>query len=400
MLQELVLRQVERRLRGKALPIGVVFWNGHSLAFGDAPKVSIAIRSPQALRSLANPDLGQLARTYVEEEIDLEGDIQDIVRLGEHLCDAGDITKKTGLDLKWWRHSRPADRKNIAYHYDVSDEFYSLWLDKLRVYSCGYFKAPSDSLDAAQEQKLDHICRKLDLQPGERLLDIGCGWGGLMLRAAEKYGVEATGITLSQNQFEYVAREIASRGLEGRCHVRLMDYRDVPEESQFDKIASIGMFEHVGKRNLPAYFQKIFGLLKPGGLIMNHGITSAGLDTEGLGSGISEFIEDYVFPGGELIHVSKVISTLSIEGLECLDVENLRPHYAKTLWHWVHRLEDRREEARRLVGEKKYRVWRIYMAGSAYAFERGWMSLYQILAGKPEENGSLPYPYTRDHVYR
>jgi cyclopropane-fatty-acyl-phospholipid synthase len=173
----------------------------------------------------------------------------------------------------------------------------------------------------------------------------------------------------------------------------------VSPDIQFDKIASVGMFEHVGRGNLDTYFDKVFSLLKPGGLVMNHGITAAGLDTSGLGSGISEFIEDYVFPGGELVHASRVIESLARSGLECLDAENLRPHYARTLWQWVHRLEANSSEAKRLIGEQKYRIWRIYMAGSAHAFERGWMALFQVLAGKPYANGSLAYPFTRDHVY-
>jgi cyclopropane-fatty-acyl-phospholipid synthase len=401
MLQEQVLKRVEQHLRGKELPLGMTFWDGQSLALGDDPRVRIAIHTPKALRTLAKPSLGKLAQTYVEQQIDLEGDIRDIIQLGEELCDAGAcIDKKGSLPLRWWRHTRPNDRKNISYHYDVSDDFYGLWLDQRRVYSCGYFRQPEDSLDLAQEQKLDHICRKLDLKHGERFLDIGCGWGGLIFWAAENYGVTAYGITLSQNQYNYVSEQIAKRGLEGRCQVRLMDYRDVPDAEQFDKIASVGMFEHVGKRNLPLYFKKIFTLLKPGGLVMNHGITSAALDTEGLGSGISEFIDQYVFPGGELVHVSRVIESMSGQNLECLDVESLRPHYGKTLWHWVQRLEARRSEAKRLIGEKKYRIWQIYMAGSAHAFDRGWMSLYQILAGKGTDEGSLPYPFVRDYIYR
>lgn len=251
----------------------------------------------------------------------------------------------------------------------------------------------------AQEQKLDHICRKLNLQPNECLLDIGCGWGGLILWAAENYGVHTTGITLSQNQHDYVQTQIQIRGLQNQVKVHLMDYRDVPEIQTFDKIASVGMFEHVGRGNLAKYFTKIYRLLKPGGLVMNHGITASSLHAEGLGSGISDFIEEYVFPGGELVHVSQVIQSLSTHGLECWDVESLRPHYARTLWHWVDRLETQRQAAIAIVGEEKYRIWQIYMAGSAHAFERGWMSIFQILAGKPQADGRLPYPLTRDHVY-
>lgn len=406
MLRNQALKMVAGRLQRQQLPIAIELWNGESLhpgmpdlAMDEAP-VTLKINKPQALLDLANPSLGKLARGYVERKLDFNGKLRDVIRMGEHLCSSEVVVDKKPRRLAWWKHSRPNDRKNISHHYDVSNDFYALWLDQRRVYSCAYFKDSNDSLEQAQIQKLDHICRKLNLQPGERLLDIGCGWGGLILWAAEHYGVHATGITLSQNQFDYVQSQVQARGLQDQVSVHLMDYRDVEEDQPFDKIASVGMFEHVGRGNLPKYFAKIYRLLKPGGLVMNHGITSSGLNTEGLGSGISDFIEEYVFPGGELVHVSQVISTLSSHGLECWDAECLRPHYARTLWYWVDRLEASKEQAIKIVGEEKYRVWQIYMAGSAHAFERGWMSIFQVLAGKPLENGSMPYPLTREHVYQ
>jgi cyclopropane-fatty-acyl-phospholipid synthase len=204
---------------------------------------------------------------------------------------------------------------------------------------------------------------------------------------------------LSEQQFAYVQEQIRSRNLADRCEVRLLDYRDVREDEPFDKIASVGMFEHVGRKNFPVYFGKIARLLRPGGLVMNHGIT---LNTPGqqyLGSGIGEFIHEYVFPGGELAHVSQVIEVMSAQGLEPWDVESLRPHYARTLWSWVERLESNRAEAIATVGERLYRVWRVYMAGSAHAFERGWMSIHQVLAGKALASGALTLPLTRDYIY-
>lgn len=404
MLNHMMINRFKSGLdRRPELSLSIRFRNGETLRFGECEHVRLSLNSIRAAATLFKPTLGKFARYYVEGEIDLDGDIQEILNLGEKICADGKYVAhraNSGIHpWKWLRHTRARSRKNISYHYDVSNDFYALWLDHKRVYSCAYFRHPEDTLEAAQEAKLDHICKKLMLQPGESFLDIGCGWGGLILWAAQNYGVHAVGITLSRNQHDYVCQHIKACGLEGRAEVRLMDYRDVSSDRQFDKIASVGMFEHVGRGNLDGYFNKIYNLLKPGGLVMNHGITAAGLVTGGLGNGISKFIEDYVFPGGELVHVSRVIESLSRNGLECLDAENLRPHYARTLWHWVQRLEAHSSEAKSLIGEQKYRIWRIYMAGSAHAFERGWMGIVQILAGKPLTDGSVLYPFTREHIY-
>ncbi len=396
MLQEVLLKQARSRLAG--LPLAVEFWNGERIT-APAALVRLRVNTARALRVLANPSMGGLARAYVEGWIDLEGRAQDILELGRTLCRTEAHPTGHRVDWRWWRHTRSRDRRNISYHYDVSNDFYGLWLDKNRVYSCAYFEQGDEDLDTAQEKKLDLICRKLMLKPGERLLDIGCGWGGLIMWAAEHYGVRALGVTLSNDQYAYVQEEIGRRGLAGQVEVRLMDYRDVPEDQPFDKIASVGMFEHVGRMNLPAYFGKIHRLLRPGGLVMNHGITSVGIDSKGLGSDISAFVDDYVFPGGELTHVAHVIREVAAAGIEPLDAENLRPHYARTLWSWVERLEARQGEARALIGEQKYRIWRIYMAGSAYAFAHNWLALFQVLGGRPLEGGRQEYPFTRRHVY-
>jgi cyclopropane-fatty-acyl-phospholipid synthase len=314
----------------------------------------------------------------------------------------GSVTHgRDSLHQRWrmYLHQRRSNRRNIAHHYDVSNAFYRMWLDQRMVYSCAYFRSESDSLDAAQAQKLDHICRKLRLAPGEAFLDIGCGWGGLIFWAAENYGVTATGITLSQNQFDHVKAEIAARGLEGRVSVELRDYLHLPEDVLYDKIASIGMFEHVGIARFPMYFGKIFRVLKPGGFVLNHGITHNMLGADSLGSGIGDFVEEYVFPGGQLAHATEVIRGLASQGLEVVDAEALREHYAKTLWQWCERLEANETAARAEVGDAKYRVWRVYLAGSAHAFDRGWLSLFQVLAGKPLADGRLPHPLTRDYMY-
>jgi len=400
LMPDRVLSLVEQRLREVQAPVNVRLWNGQSFAPPAPSPVTVTVRSPAALMKLAHPSLGDLAKSYVEGEIDIEGNMRDVLRLGEaFVADEHEIYQPRNHVWRWWRHTRAADRRNIQRHYDVSNEFYGLWLDRNRVYSCAYFKNHEDSLDTAQEQKLDHICRKLLLRPGERFLDVGCGWGGLVLWAAQHYGVKALGVTLSDGQYEFASRRVRELGLTDRVEIRLQDYRDVPEQEPFDKIASVGMFEHVGQRNLPAYFAKLNRLLKPGGLVMNHGITTNSLGGAQLGGGLGEFVEEYVFPGGELVHVSEVTRTMSREGLEVWDSECLRPHYAKTLWHWVDRLEQRKDEARALVGEKKLRTWLIYMAGSAHGFGRGWISIYQLLGVKALPGGVSPHPLTREHIY-
>ena len=396
-----LLGLVSERLKQVSAPVNIRLWNGQLIRAPEPAPITLTVRSARALTQLARPSLGALARSYVEGEIDLEGSLRAALPMAEALA-SGQRHPYGGVvpRWKWWLHSKASDRRNIERHYDVGNEFYGLWLDRNRVYSCAYYETLEDTLDQAQEHKLDHICRKLLLKPGERLLDIGCGWGGLMLWAARHYGVRTLGITLSQQQHDYVRERLVELKLEDRCEVRLLDYRDMPETEPFDKIASVGMFEHVGRQNLPVYFSKIQRLLRPGGLVMNHGITTNSLEGAQLGSGIGEFVDQYVFPGGELMHVSTVVREMARQGLETWDAECLRPHYARTLWHWVERLEARRDEARALVGEKNLRVWLIYMAGSAHAFTRGWLSIYQLLGAKPLADGSLPYPLTRDHVYR
>ena len=396
MFSSLFFSQFERRLKAGDVPLAMRFWNGTTVVGQEPPRLTVVVKTPRAISTLAAPTMGSLARCYVEQQIDVEGNARDILRIGEAFSGAVGAVRRGGRRLRAWaKHTRLFDRKAIQSHYDVGDDFFGLWLDANRVYSCAYFRRADDTLEIAQEQKLDHICRKLQLAPGERFLDIGCGWGALVMRAAQRYGAHALGVTLSRNQYDYARAKIREAGLEGRCEVRLLDYRDVPEEGAFDKIASVGMFEHVGHKNFPVYFGKINRLLKPGGLVMNHGITHNWPGQRQLGSGIGEFVDRYVFPGGELVHIGQVLDAISRAGL----VESLRPHYGRTLWAWVDRLDANRAAAAAAVGEKIYRIWRIYMAGSAHAFERGWLSVYQVLAGKPRADGALALPATREHIY-
>jgi cyclopropane-fatty-acyl-phospholipid synthase len=391
---------IANRYGDRKLPVALVLPDGGRVPLSSDPEIEIVARSLRGLRALAAPALGALARAYVRNEIDFTGSMRRMLDVAESMV--GDIAH--GRDsvrtrLRLWRHQQRSNRRNVQHHYDVSNAFYRMWLDARMVYSCAYFHTEADSLDAAQAQKLDHICRKLRLAPGERFLDIGCGWGGLLFWAAENYGVHATGITLSRNQFDHVAHEIRARGLAGRVDVRLLDYLDLPEGELYDKVASVGMFEHVGVARFRRYFGTIRRVLKPGGFALNQGITHNMLGADSLGSGIGDFVDEYVFPGGELAHVSRVVEGLAAAGLEVVDAEALREHYARTLWHWTERLERSAEAARREVGEERFRVWRVYLAGSAHAFDRGWLSLWQIVVGKPLPDGQLPHPLTREYMY-
>ena len=383
--------------RSAAIPLRLELWNGRAFDFANEPRVKIGVTSPSALRFLVSPNLMKLGQAYVEGYLRVEGPILEVFRVAESLARGAATHGSRGL-RRVWRHSRKGDRDAIQYHYDVSNDFYSLWLDQNLVYSCAYFRSEADSLEIAQERKLDHILTKLMVRPGERFLDIGCGWGALILRAAKKYGARATGVTLSRNQFEFASKRIREEGLEGRCEVRLQDYRDIPEEGAYDKIASVGMFEHVGLRHLKAYFGKIRSLLAENGLVMNHGITATDPDSRWVGLGAGEFINRYVFPHGELPHLSLMLREMASAGFEAVDVESLRRHYARTCFEWARRLEESRERAIALAGDKRYRIWQIYLAGCAHGFANEWMNIYQVLARK-EGAASNPLPLTRDYMY-
>ncbi|MBI5276392.1 MAG: class I SAM-dependent methyltransferase [Burkholderiales bacterium] len=407
-----LVRKVRSRLAGLPVPLALELPGGERVGPPNAP-VRLAFADWSGLALLAAGQIGRIAEDYVEKRCRIEGSMRDLMKAAAALLPGSPVPRET----QWWTraarrarslaaHRPQRDAEQVRFHYDVSDDFYGLWLDPRRVYSCAYFREEGMSLAAAQEAKLDHICRKLMLAPGQRFLDIGAGWGGLLLWAAEHYGVQATGITLSRNQWACVKRLVEDRRLGGRVEMRLLDYRELDETQQFDCIASVGMFEHVGQANMQAYFGKIARLLRPGGLFMNHGITSGSLQPAQLGAGMGEFIEKYIFPGGELLHVSHELADVAAAGLEVVDVENLRPHYARTLWAWSDALEGRIDEAERLLaaqhGEEEggaiLRAWRLYLAGSAMSFEQGWVSLHQVLATRP--GAPTSYPFTREYMYR
>jgi cyclopropane-fatty-acyl-phospholipid synthase len=419
-----LIPKIESQLASLPVPIALELPDGRRVAQAGA-RVTLAFKEWTVLAKLAARQVGAIGEAYVEGKVQIEGAMRDLIDATVGMLPGNPAETDTG----WWSrlqhrakshgsHSLRKDAAQIEFHYDVSDDFYALWLDPRRVYSCAYFRTPDLTLAQAQEAKLDHICRKLMLQPGERYLDIGSGWGALLLWAAEHYGVDATGITLSKNQHAYVQRLIEEKGLQGRVRVELRDYRELSVDQPFDKISSVGMFEHVGAANMPTYFRKIHSLLKPGGLVMNHGITSGELNYRQLGAGMGDFIEKYIFPGGELLHVTHVLRETAAAGLEMVDTESLRPHYARTLWAWSDALEARLDTAREVLqrnggrqaenAERVLRAYRLYLAGSAMSFEQGWISLHQMLSTRPDgkvEHGVLRgaqsvYPFARDYIYK
>jgi cyclopropane-fatty-acyl-phospholipid synthase len=404
MLEKQIMKQLEN-LRGMApLPLRVKLWQGSEVSLADDPSVTLVLRSPQAARRLLNPDLNSLGEAYVERLIDVEGQIGDIISVADRLATANPARRSRGRVPAWLgRHTKRSDRKAIEYHYDVSNAFYQHFLDPRMVYSCAYYRTGTEDLETAQRQKLDHVCRKLMLAPGQRLLDIGCGWGAMVIHAAERYGVQAVGITLSRNQYELARERVEQAGLGDQVEIRLQDYRDLAEPEGFDRISSIGMFEHVGLKNLRSYFEQVAQLLKPGGIAMNHGITSSDADSREVGLGAGEFIDKYVFPDGELPHVSLAIRELSSAGLELADAESLRRHYARTLTAWSEAFERNLPAMIELAGEQRSRIWRVYLAGCAHAFAHGWVNIYQLLGVKPQDHpcGRLsPLPWSRDYMYR
>jgi cyclopropane-fatty-acyl-phospholipid synthase len=287
----------------------------------------------------------------------------------------------------------------VQHHYDLPSAFYRLWLDERMVYSCAYFPTGKETLDEAQAAKLEHICRKLRLRPGERLLDIGCGWGGLALYAAERYGVEVTGITLSEEQLQEARERARQAGLGGKVRIEPLDYREVG--GQFDKVVSVGMAEHVGRANLGRYFQAAFERLRPGGLFLHHAIAQGPVRRKTPAWAASgEFMRQYIFPDGEILPLWVNLQEAETAGFEVRDVEDLREHYARTLRLWRERLEANCPRAAELVGPERVRLYRLYLAGSAHQFRFGHLAIHQSLLAKPGEDGQVELPPNRADLYR
>ncbi|UCH11787.1 MAG: class I SAM-dependent methyltransferase [Fidelibacterota bacterium] len=398
---------------------GVRFWDGTIWAAepGQPVRFTLVLEHQGALGKMFwPPNEVTMSEAYLYGDCDIEGDVEAVFSLADYF--QRQLGKKRYLRylprllqlpqgsrpragrraarLGGKRHSINRDRAAVTYHYDVPGDFFKLWLDRRMIYSCAYFETPDDNLDAAQERKLDYLCRKLRLHPGEWLLDIGCGWGGLVIHAAQHYGVQAVGVTLSRPQVDLANDRIREAGLADRCRVEPLDYRQVDEPEGYDKLVSVGMFEHVGEALLPEYFAQAWRLLRPGGVFLNHGIARNA--TEPIKSGAT-FSQRYVFPDGELVPVNTTLRAAEANGFEVRDVESLREHYMLTLRHWVRRLEDNHDQACEAADEVTYRVWRLFMSGSTYGFKMGRHNVYQVLLVKPTAEGGSGLPLSRADWY-
>jgi cyclopropane-fatty-acyl-phospholipid synthase len=402
---------------------GVRLWTGETLppTPGCPARFVLVLTHPASLvRILWPPGELTAAEAFVRGDWDVEGDLVAALALRHDLrvgsrellallplapamlrAAAFARAPERAARLRGGKHTPRRDAEAVRHHYEAGNDFYALWLDDRMVYSCAYFPDATANLDEAQEAKLELVCRKLRLEPGDRLLDIGCGWGGLVTWAAEHHGVSAVGITLSEAQAALARERIAARGLAARCRVDVTDYRALAGET-FDKVASVGMVEHVGVAQLPAYFRQAARLLRPGGLFLNHGISPVVPRDHSLGSRVLRqggFIQKYVFPDCELPLLHEMAAAAVEAGLELRDVESLREHYALTLRHWLGRLERRRADAERVLGVTAYRIWRLYLAGAAGEFERAQNTVFQALYVKPDR-GRSRLPLTRGGWYR
>jgi cyclopropane-fatty-acyl-phospholipid synthase len=414
-----VFRSLKEELADYAgKPFRTRLWNGATWDMAGNPKFTLVVNNVEALRRLfLEPTEMGLGEAYIAGDFDVEGDMEAAFELGDYLLDRVKASHFSSLPLTLLEkipsheepiagreraelhgavHSKNRDEQAIRYHYDLPPEFFELWLDPRMLYSCAYFSNGDDTdLDAAQDSKLEYIAKKLRLRPGEHLLDIGCGWGGLIVYAAAQHGVQAHGVTLSLRQAEVARKRIHDAGLDRQCRVDVCDYRDIESGRQFDKIVSIGMFEHVGEALLPEYFRQVWQLLREGGAFLNSGIASSLPYSRRKGS---SFNDRYVFPDGELVPISKSLSVAESTGFEVRDVESLREHYALTLRQWVRRLEACQDKAREITDETTYRIWRLYMAGSEHWFRTGMINLYQTLLVK-SRHGESGMPLTRADWY-
>lgn len=371
----------------------VEFWDGTFMKFGDSPQVTLHFRTEASARETLTLGFLGFGEAFTDGTIEVTGNLQELLRLGYSVRFAQrnlPLLPKLRFLLEHLRNSntRGRSRHNIAHHYDRGDDFYRLFLDPTLTYSSAYFRTPEDTLEEAQRNKYEHIARKLLLKRGERLLDIGCGWGGMIFFAARQFGVHALGNTLSRNQYEYVRGEIQRCGLSDQVAVLYTDYRNL--EGRFDKVVSIGMFEHVGRRFIPTFMKKVAHLLRQGGLGLLHTIGKE------LDAAPDPWIRRHIFPGGYIPTLHEIVHHLAKAGLSVLDVENLRMHYARTLDLWIRNFERNEERIRDMLGERFVRMWRLFLNASSAEFKYGDNRLYQVLFSKGPNN---ELPLTRSHLY-
>lgn len=420
--------------------VPIALWDHEASApVSSAPRTRLRITSPAALRAMFLPPSElAIAEAFVHGEVEVDGDLESALGLAGSVRDRlsspknavallrhvlalprgrrgspahGTPTSAPAGGAPWRRHTPDRDAQSVRAHYDVGNAFYALWLDRAMVYSCAYFEPGTDDLELAQQAKLELLCRKLRLRPGQQLLDVGCGWGALVRYAALHHGVRAQGITLSRQQAELANERIARAGLADRCTVCVADYRELAADRslhrRYDRIVSVGMIEHVGRRQLRRYFTDMHALLAPGGVFLAHGIVAGlGYHPRSLRDRVvrrlwrtGTFIDRYVFPDGEFPLLGQIVAQGEAAGFETRDVESLREHYVQTLRHWRARLEAAEEVATALVGRERYRTWRLYLAASADAFVRGHLGLAQVVFTRPDDAGCTSVPATRGDLH-
>lgn len=383
-----------KQITGQNRPYAVTFLRGGSALYGTGdPVCTFAVEDESGWRKLLGSDAYQLALAFTHSQVEVDGDLIEAIKIYQSLSHRPPALKTIAAYLWYrltYRFNLGSSARQISFHYDRSNDFYTSFLDSRMVYSCAYFKSSESTLDAAQLAKLDHICRKLRIADGDRFLDVGCGWGALLLHAAGCYGAIGTGCTLSHEQRLWATDLAERQALSNRISILECDYRAL--RGKFDKIASVGMFEHVGPKALQGYFNKVAALLADGGVFLNHGIVRPEMIRKGPET---LFLAREVFPGGELVRLSDVIRCAEYAGLEVFDIENLRPHYHLTCRAWVSRLVANRQKCIECVGLKTYKTWLLYLAASAASFEAGRTEIHQALFVKR----AAPRPFTRDYIY-
>ncbi len=386
-------RNIYSKIFSKAfdIPVAINYWDGTKEYYGGTkPKINIKIKSPIPLRKIVNKPTLVLGEAYMNGQIEIKGSIEELIASAFRQKHGFLARKPLPKFVKKFQHSTGSSKNDIQEHYDIGNDFYKMWLDKTLTYSCAYFRKKDDTLEQAQKNKIMHVLYKLKMRPNKKLLDIGCGWGTLLFIAAQKFGVQATGITLSQEQYNYIRKIINDKGLEGKVNVKLADYRKLHE--RYDYITSIGMFEHVGKENLGTYFKKVKKLLKVNGRALIHGITG-----QHNGLGVDPFLIKYIFPGGYIPNLAENLRYIMNAGLQISDLESLRRHYQRTLEIWYKNYSQVVNKVAKKYSKRFARMWSLYLQACAGSFKAGNIDVFQYLLVNGTSGTGLPM--TRDYIY-